>query len=330
MPKKVTKSQLAKEMIEEFTKDGKCTLSKKKLGELLHYRYPSEFKNDDSARSAVRNITNAKGDPARKAVGLRVEWNGFNLPEQEKNDYSRVILSEKRIGILSDIHFPYADLNALNTAVRYLLDWKPDCIILNGDTIDMYHGSDFEQDPRNRNPKYEFDVVREFLIQLNKLFPNTRIIYKAGNHCERYEKKIMQRVPQFIDLEWMTLDFALNHNMPFKVEVIKNKRLIRAGHLNIGHGHELSKGFIAPVNVARGFYMKTKANFIGGHHHRTSEHIEQDINGKVAGAWSTGCLCELNPKYMPINAWNHGFATVEIDGDEFSVKNLKINKGKVV
>jgi predicted phosphodiesterase len=323
--------QLAKQLIEEKSIDGICTLSKKKLGEILHQRYPDLFTDAENGRQVIRAITGASGTRKREKIKTRIEWNGFNLPEQEKNDYSKVILNEKRIGILSDIHFPYADMTSLNAAVSYLIDFEPDCIILNGDTLDMYHASNFEKDPRQRSIKYELDVCRNFLIQLKELFPKAKIVYKAGNHCERYEKKILERLPEFVDLEWTTLEYALGLHQ-IGIQIVKNKRIIKAGDLNICHGHEFSKGFIAPVNVARGFYLRAKANVIAGHHHRISEHMEQDINGKQIGTWSTGCLCELNPKYMPINNWQHGFATVEIINNEgnFRVKNLKIINGEVL
>jgi predicted phosphodiesterase len=258
-----------------------------------------------------------------------VEWNGFNLPEPEKNDYSKVLISEKRIGILSDIHFPYYDKIALTAATNHLIEFKPDCIVLNGDIIDCYQLSNFEKDPRQRSFKYELDILRNFIIQLRDLFPNSKVIFKLGNHEERYERVILSRVPELIDLELFSFASVITAK-DLGIEVITNKRLMKAGHLNIGHGHEFAKGFLQSVNPARGFYLRAKNNFIGGHHHRTSEHVEQDINGKIIAAWSMGCLSELNPHYMPINSWNHGFATVETDGDEFALKNLKIIKGKVV
>jgi predicted phosphodiesterase len=322
-------NEIAKAIIEEHTVDGFCTLSKKKLGELLHHRHPDLFESPERGRLTIRTVTGAQGDIKRKQTQARAEWNGFKLPEQEKNDYSKVIIDEKKIGILSDIHLPYADLDALNAAVGYLLDFGVDCIILNGDILDFYHASNFERNPKYRNIKYEIDVCRLFLEQLRDTFNGIRIIFKEGNHDHRYENKILQRLPEFIDLDLTKLDVVLSLNQ-YEIDYVKNKRIIKAGHLNILHGHEFAKGFIAPVNVARGFYLRSKANVIAGHHHRTSEHFEQDLNGKLIGAWSTGCLCELNPYYQPINNWNHGFAVVEIDGDEFRVHNKKIIKGKVL
>jgi hypothetical protein len=47
--------------------------------------------------------------------------------------------------------------------------------------------------------------------------------------------------------------------------------------------------------------------------------------------WSTGCLCELEPSYMPLNNHNHGAAIVEVDHltGSFKVENFIIINGKV-
>jgi hypothetical protein len=326
----MNRRQLAVEVIKEKTKDGKSTLSKKKLGEILFARYPTAFKHAEDGRRVIREVTDSAGKEYRRTAKTKTEWKGLSLPEPEKNDYSKFVIRESRIGILSDIHFPYYDKDALNAAINYLRKWKPECILLNGDIIDMYSLSSFDKDPRNRSFKYELDMLRAFIIQLRDLFPKARIVHKLGNHCERYEKLILQRVPELLDLELFKIENVISAK-ELGVDVVQNKRMILAGKLNICHGHEFARGFAAPVNPARGFFLKAKNNILGGHHHQISSHAEQDINGNVVGAWSTGCLCELHPKYMPINNWSHGFATVEVDkGGAFHVDNLKIIKGKVM
>ena len=69
-----------------------------------------------------------------------------------------------------------------------------------------------------------------------------------------------------------------------------------------------------------------------GHNHTTSEHTETDMNGKIVTTWSIGCLCGLNPDYMPLNKWNHGFAIVEMDenGEDYHFKNYRIFNGKII
>jgi predicted phosphodiesterase len=325
----MTNLQLAKELIEEKTVDGKCTLSQNRMAELLVYKYPANFKSKEVARTAIRNVVGTNGKKNRNIIKTRTEWKGLNLPEPERNDYSKVEIKGKRIVIFSDIHFPYYNKKALDTAIKYTIDFKPDTIILNGDIIDCYHQSKWETDPRKRSLKYELDMLRNFFQELRNLFPKQTIIYKLGNHEERYEKRILQQVPDFLDLEWTQFETVIEANK-YRIQVVKHKRLLKAGSLNIAHGHEFAKGFAAPVNPARGFYMKAKANVIGGHHHQRSEHEEPDLNDKVTAAWSTGCLCELHPDYAPINKWSHGFATVEIQGENFTVRNLKIINGKVL
>jgi len=324
----MSKAQLAVDLIKEKTIDGKCTLSKKKLGEVLYSRHPTEFTDSEHARNVIRRATGASGHNDRKSLKTFAEWNGFNLPKPEENDYTKLIVREKKIAVLSDIHFPYYNKEALTATTKYLQHYNPDCIILNGDIIDCYQLSNFDRDPREKGFGYELNMLREFVMQLRQLFPKARIIYKLGNHEERYERVILNRVPELLDLKIFNFENVISAN-ELGVEVIKNKRLIKLGNLTIGHGHEFAKGFIQSVNPARGFFIKAKSNFLGGHHHRSSEHVEQDINGKIVGCWSTGCLCELNPHYCPINNWNLGFATIELDGKDFQVHNLKIINGRV-
>lgn len=326
----MTKQQIAIDLIKEKTgKDGKCTLSKSMLAKLLVDKYPTEFYSFEQARKIVRNVTGAGGIKNRKRLKITTEWKGLSLPEPEKNDYSKFIIKEKRIGILSDIHFPYYDKEALNAAIAYLRKWKPDCILLNGDVIDAYQLSRFERDIRCRSFKYELDMFRNFVIQLRDLFKNTRIVFRQGNHEMRYESHILNRIPELLDLELFSFENVISAKQ-LGIDAVGNKRIIMAGKLNIVHGHEFTRGFAAPVNPARGFFMKAKNNVLGGHHHQVSSHQEQDINGNIVGAWSTGCLCELHPKYMPVNNHSHGFATVENHGANFKVNNLQIIKGKVM
>jgi hypothetical protein len=153
------------------------------------------------------------------------------------------------------------------------------------------------------------------------------ITYKLGNHEERLERYLIQKAPALYG--WEILSWSNLIGMP-EITIIDNKRVIKAGKLSIVHGHEFGRQQVFnPVNPARGYFMRAKASVLGGDKHQTSEHIESDINGKIIGAWSTGCLCDLHPKYLPINRWNLGAAIVEHDGDQYEVDNFKIINGKI-
>ena len=101
------------------------------------------------------------------------------------------------------------------------------------------------------------------------------------------------------------------------------------GGLAVFHGHELPMGASA-VNPARGLYLKTGATVLIGHGHRSSQHTQYTWDKREIACWSCGALCDLNPEYARINAWNSGAAFVDVSASgEFDVTNFRIVAGKV-
>jgi len=117
----------------------------------------------------------------------------------------------------------------------------------------------------------------------------------------------------------------------FPIEFVGDKRIIKAGNLNITHGHEFPSGIASPVNVARGLYLRAKSNAMCGHSHKTSEHSETNMNDEMITTWSVGALCDLHPLYMPINSWNHGVCLIELDEEgKVYVHNKRIKNGRIM
>ena len=115
-----------------------------------------------------------------------------------------------------------------------------------------------------------------------------------------------------------------------KIEIVKNKKPIKIGKLIALHGHELAGG-AGGVNPARSTFLKTLSNVIVGHYHKTSQNTETTMIGDVISVHSTGCLCDLNPMYLPINKHNLGFAYCELNikSGEYHLENLKIINNKI-
>jgi len=105
---------------------------------------------------------------------------------------------------------------------------------------------------------------------------------------------------------------------------------MKIGELYGIHGHEYIGGISAPVNPARGLFLRGKVSCFQGHNHQTSEHTEPTMSGKMITTWSIGCLSELHPAYMPLNKWNHGFAIIDTDGRNYEFRNKRIYKGEVL
>jgi predicted phosphodiesterase len=234
-----------------------------------------------------------------------------------------------KVGILSDIHCPYHDDQALGAAVEHLQGHGIDALLLNGDFADFYSVSRHEKNPKHRNFLAELEQVQQLLRWLRGQFPDIKIVAKSGNHEERWEKWLWQHAPELSASPIMGLDNWLGLG-ELGIELVADKRIIMAGGLPILHGHEKGNGISSPVNQARGAYMRLHHTVLEGHGHRTSTHSEPDMMGTETVCFSTGCLCDLRPAYAPLNKWNHGAALVTVrDGGEFDVENFRIASGRV-
>jgi len=239
---------------------------------------------------------------------------------------------------MSDVHIPYHDLKACNIALEEFKRARIDTLILNGDILDCYQVSRFNKIPTKKSIDEECDMAVQFLWDIKTFLPKVKIIWKFGNHEERFEDLILNKAPEIWGITLFRLHEVLkwkwDHNLKtglLDVEFINNKRIIECGKLAIIHGHEYGGSIFSPVNPARGLFIRAYASVLAGHNHQSSEHIQADLNGKIIGTWSTGCLCELHPKFLPLNKWNHGFAIVTVDENRsFEVKNHKIIDGKLV
>lgn len=314
-----SRNQLARDIIEKFPNTPKLGLAK-----ILFKLHPMRFKDVEDARGVVRTVTGTHGK-AKNAI-LTTAYKG--LPKGIKNDYTPYILASGKYGVMSDIHIPYHDERAVDLALNYFRKHGVKNLLLNGDIIDCYQQSDFQKDPTMPSIREEFQMLREWLTWISKDF---RIVLKLGNHCERWERYLMTKAPAIFDLEILSWDFMVHEwwKLP-QIPIVADKRLLYAGKLSIVHGNEFGRSIFTPVNPARGLWNRGKANILCGHYHQVSEHTTTDIRGKIYGTWSTGCLCDLHPKYRPLNEWQNGFATVEHETNgDFEVHNFRIIDGKI-
>ena len=228
------------------------------------------------------------------------------------------------VGILSDVHVPYHSEVAVAAAVGHLKEENLSGLLLNGDIADFYAISRYMKDPAKRDFKGELESVRGFLGWLRQEFPGIPIVYKTGNHEDRWQHWLFQHAAEISDDRRMSLTAWLDLDK-LDIELVEDQRPVMLGKLPVLHGHELPKGMAAPVNVARGAWMRTLSTCLVGHSHRTSNHAESDMWHHETACWSTGCLCDLRPDYAVINRWNHGFAVCTVhDRGAFDVHNYRV------
>ena len=292
----------------------------------------------ESARAMVRMVRGAMGErqrrvtsdkslfqPRRKAgakpqlpPSLAKKWEPFELG------------SGISVGILSDVHIPYHDEQALAAAVAYLRKRKPDVLLLNGDFADFYTISRYTKNPKKRNFKREVKLLRDGLSWLRSQFVSSRIVYKLGNHDERYDHWLWNHAVEICDLPNTRLPAILGAKK-LGIEFVGDKRPVMAGKLAVFHGHELTSGPFIPAMPSRSAFLRTTASVMVGHHHRTSTHTQPNWKHEEIVCWSVGCLADLNPEYHPVNAHNHGLAWIDVDEDgQFSVQNLRLNSSYAI
>lgn len=326
--KETYKADIVKDAIEKFPKAKTNAIAR-----LVVKEYPEDF-NFESARTMVRvyrdGLFGAK--PELRTVDERKEaMSNFKIPQTDYKEIDPFIVpaEHNKLLILSDVHVPYHDVEAIELALDYGEKHGMNAIYLNGDFMDCYGISRFTPDRRLRDMKGEIEDVREFLGYLKERY-NLPIYYKIGNHEDRWEAFLKNKAPELLGVD----DFELSKILRFEdfgVTLVKSKQIAKVGKLNLMHGHEFVQSVISPVNVARGLYLRAKVSAMVGHHHQTSEHTEKSMNDEIVTCWSVGALCGMKPDYMPYNKWNLGFAMIEFNPENghFFVDNKRIINGEV-
>jgi len=157
-----------------------------------------------------------------------------------------------------------------------------------------------------------------------------KIYFKIGNHEERYEHFLYEKASELVGVEEFEFENIIKARAR-GIEIIGDKRPMKLNNLWGIHGHEYVGGISAPVNPARGLFLRSKVSCFQGHNHQSSSHVESRLSGESIATYSIGCLSELFPDYMPFNKWNHGFAEIDLDdnGQDYEFRNYRIKNGKV-
>lgn len=321
---KSNRNQILRELILQFPKIPKAAIARKAVD-----LYPLLFDDVESTRSMIRSLTNAKGkDNAKEPV----HYEAPELPKSRGSERKFFKVERRNILWLSDIHIPNQNNKAIELAVNYGIEKEVDCIILGGDIMDNTPFTSHDAPPPSPDDVRDFfEMTQQFLGWLRSKFPKAHIIWIEGNHCNWMMRWLMKKAPILFNDPYYHLPQRLDLKK-YNIDFLTQEYILKMGKLNASHGHTIVKGVFAPVNAARGVFMKTKSNYIVGHVHTTSSHIESNIKGEQIGCYSVGCLCELSPSYDPHNTkHNLGFAHIIVEQNGgFTVNNKMIINGKVI
>lgn len=239
---------------------------------------------------------------------------------------------------LYDIHAPYEDRRAIDTAINHTLKrWEPTDIVLGGDFADLFEFSNFASTPK-MHPDEELDYCIRFLESLRHGFPRCRFYYLMGNHEMRLLRYIQTSAPKLARLRGTSIDELLELGR-MNIRFMDNKErwekglgFFKIGHLQYIHGHEL--GGCGYKYTEQRMAETYRANVIYGHLHSTgASRPMRDLDGHIIRTWQVGCLYTTLPHYKPGASHNLGWAVVDYDDDNsggFTVHNYLIDDtGKV-
>ena len=261
--------------------------------------------------------------------------------------------------VIGDLHIPYHEKDIIKSVIKFIRDFKPNRVIVNGDLIDFYDASRFakvptrflsdieiqelkiEAEAENRGYGYvvrsafqrEINEAYACLKQIREAVPRAEIIYIYGNHEYRLSSFVVNNSSLFYDTHLP--------DDPRKQPIISVEYLLRLDKLKIRHKFsgfveswiKMGALYIGHFDIIRkhsGWTAKALVEdkqvcLIQNHTHRLGSFYKTPFSKPLVG-FENGCLCSLNPRYMQNPNWQHGFSIVyhKKGKDRFHVHQIPI------
>lgn len=260
----------------------------------------SEGIDENATRDSVRGIARRRGLNARGREPMPVTIPKGIAGGTRFKRYEVPIRSGDRIAVISDTQIPFHDEKSLAAVERFLDDYQPNALVLNGDILDFYTLSTFTHNPAHAsNLQHELDVADEIFGRWARRHERAQKVWVLGNHEDRL-RKYMWEHPGFASLRMLDFDTLLSQNGAWTILPYGSQAKI--GDTLIVHGDKVRSQSGAS---ARAQYASLGMSVIMGHTHRLSQASDRNARGQhtmIEG----GCLCRLDPEYGPFPNWTQG------------------------
>lgn len=240
-----------------------------------------------------------------------------------KGGYKRP--SYKRTVIISDIHAPYHDVNAINALLSFLTWFLPHTVIFIGDVVDFYAVSSFDKDPQRRlELQNEIDEAVGVMQQVKKACPKAKEWYFIkGNHEQRLQRYLWSKAAELSGLREMNVKHMLKLGS-MGIEYVEYGKMIYNG-LMIKHGDVVRKysGYTARAEIE-----KVGISGVSGHTHRMS--LYHQTNEAGAFTWmEIGHLAREDQEYLEGSQpnWQQGFGVILSNQDYHRLIPVPVKNG---
>lgn len=254
---------------------------------------------------------------------------GQGKAELVKPSVKRSKASQEVVCFITDIHAPYHDSGALQSALEVVRAVQPDRLVNMGDTADFFQISRFwDGIDRLDSLQSDLDTSNEIRRQFRSAAPNAIFDECEGNHDNRLRTYIQLNAKPLMSLDslkpenlcaWKELEISPHGENGF---------LLRP-HFLVKHGTIARQEAGA---TAKAECLQAGISGISGHVHRLSTYRKE---GYVRREWTEGgCLCRLDPDYIKGGAanWTHGMAvgTFSTKTDSFVIEQVQSFDGKFI
>ena len=232
------------------------------------------------------------------------------------------------IAVLSDIHFPHEDPDAMRLARTIIQEAKPDVVVINGDAVDFFGISRYPVSPlRRAHFAEEVAYARDALAKLKQSFaPDAHWVYLEGNHELRMKMFLWRRAPELAGLIGVEDQLHLPQlGMTFLHEPEEPARRfefsapqVKISRLFVSHGDQIRLG-PATINVARSMFLRLLRPMLIGHWHRKDVYLQTDYVGETSGCWVQGCLAKPRPHWDTGRIWGQGMSIIFASQEHFEV-----------
>ena len=265
------------------------------------------------------------GKPTINVKSSRIFGKNHAIDADRKASITKRNTSYK-IAVLSDIHFPYEDQNALKLALAVIKDQNPDMIILNGDIADCYAVSRYSKSPlRKKTIQDEFDYTHQELSKIRDMFPDTEIKYLEGNHETRVKRFLDTQAPELASVRALSIEESLGLK-ELGIEFLEEAQDLEVGRLTFMHGTKVRKH---AGNSARGHFEDIGCSVCIGHVHRLSVAWKRNKYGSHVMI-ENGTLCDFDVEYARFPDWQQGFSMIYFDGEDLNVAQYPITNYKII
>lgn len=255
--------------------------------------------------------------------------------------------------VIGDTHFGAESQNVIDIFLQAVQELRPESVILNGDTLDMFAISRYPKDVRYTvTLQKERESYHRFLKQLHDITePYGTVIYETNaNHSGdglegRWWRYLSDRIGELACLPEIKEKLSYG-NVFLPAESWSRVKMVEFVEIVPGfvamHGDVVRKhgGY-----SARGLLEKWYTSIIANHTHRigmSSQRIPSigTQQERIIRVYENGCACDLKPLYASAANWQNAFSicnyaeggiaveTVVVEGNRAAVgvlgKTLKV------